>query len=236
MELSVVLVKPLYEGNVGSAARVMKNFGVRDLVLIKPCKLEKEASDMAVHAKEILKRAKKYSSFEAAIRGFDLVVGTTAESTDKDDYFTRIAISPEELRKKLEKVNGKMALVFGPEDSGLPNEELERCDMVVTIPTSKNYRSMNLSHAVAIILYELTKATSYKRQATSPRLSGKKEKDLIVENFRAIVNFIKYPKPKERRKIFNVMLTRIMGRAQVTGREANTLIGVLKKIKKRLER
>ena len=231
-EISIILVKPLYAGNAGSVARVMANFGLKELILVKPCKLGKEANDMAVHAKNILRSAKTYKNFESAIKNFDLIVGTTAESTNKDDYFLRICISPEELRKKLEKVRGKIAIVFGPEDIGLTNEELERCDIVVNIPTSSEYKSMNLSHAAAILLYELSKT---KKEKVEFRLAGKREKDLITGNFGAIANLIKYPKPAERRKIFNLMLTRIIGRAQVTGREANTLIGVLKKIRKKLK-
>jgi len=231
VEVSVLLVKPLYAGNVGSVARVMANFGFKDLILVNSCKLGKKANDMAVHAKPILKNAKKCKSFETAIKNFDLIVGTTAESTNKDDYFLRIAIRPEELREKLQDVKGKIAIVFGPEDIGLTNEELRRCDIAVNIPTSAEYKSMNLSHSVAIILYELGKM----KEKTKFRLASKREKDLIVGTFSQIANSINYPRPAERRKIFNLMFTRILGRAQVTGREANTLIGVLKRIKKRLK-
>ncbi len=233
-DFSIVLVKPLYAGNVGSAARAMANFGFKNLILVKPCKLTKEASDMAVHAKGILKKAKVYKNFESAIKNFDLVVGTTCEKTEKDDYFLRICIAPEQLAEKLKKVHGKVALVFGPEDIGLTNKELERCDIAVSIPTSADYKSMNLSHAVAVILYELAKGQQLMANDQF-RLASKKEKDLIIENFASIVNLINYPKPAERRKIFNLMLARIIGRALVTGREANTLIGVLKKIKKGLK-
>ncbi len=245
--ISVILVKPLYAGNVGSAARAMANFGFKNLILVNPCKLTKEASDMAVHAKPIMEKAKICKDFESAIKNFNLIVGTTSESTNKDYNFLRICITPEQLREKVSHVKGKVALVFGPEDIGLTNEELERCDIVVSIPTAAEYKSMNLSHSVAILLYELSKAESLiqsRAQARdgrrpnpeSPiRLASKKEKDLISENFVSIANLINYPKPAERRKIFNLMLTKIIGRAQVTGREANTLIGVLRRIKRKLK-
>ena len=235
-DISVILVKPLYAGNVGSVARAMANFGFKNLFLANPCKLGKPADDMAVHAKGILQKAKICKNFEAAIKKFDLIIGTTCEKTEKDDYFLRMCITPEQLKKKLENVKGKIAFVFGPEDIGLTNAELERCDIVVSIPTAPEYKSMNLSHAVAVLLYELSKTESRVPKTESPvRLSSKKEKDLIVQNFAAIANLINYPKPSERRKIFNLMLTKLIGRAQVTGREANTLIGVLKKIKNRLK-
>ncbi len=231
-DISVILVKPLYGGNVGSVARAMKNFGFKNLILVNPCTLGKEANDMAVHAKDILKAAKIYKKFKDAIKNFDLIVGTTCESTDKDDYFLRMTVSPGGLKRKIRKAEGKVAIVFGPEDIGLTNKELERCDIGVTIPTSPEYKPMNLSHSAAVLLYELSKMDKKLIAENRARLASKREKDLITSNFSAIAEKIKYPKPADRRKIFNVMLIKLFGRAQVTGREANTLIGVLKKIKK----
>ncbi|HIJ97767.1 TPA: RNA methyltransferase [archaeon] len=232
MDISIILVKPLYEGNVGSTARAMANFGFKNLILVKPCKIGKKAGDMAVHAKGILKSAKKFKSFEAAIKGFDLIVGTTAEKSVSDDHFLRRTINPKELRKKLGGVKGKVAIVFGPEDIGLTNDELERCDIGVTIPTAQNYKSMNLSHAVSIILYELSKATSYKLPAASPRLASKIEKDLMIKYFSEIMDKIDFPRPFDRRIVYRSMLNKLIGRSMITGREANSLLGVLRKVKK----
>ena len=232
MDISIILVKPLYEGNVGSAARAMANFGFKNLILVKPCKIGKKAGDMAVHAKGILKSAKKFKDLEAAIKGFDLIVGTTAEKSVSDDHFLRRTINPKELRKKLGGVKGKVAIVFGPEDIGLTNDELERCDIGVTIPTAQNYKSMNLSHAVSIILYELSKATSYKLPAASPRLASKIEKDLMIKYFSEIMDKIDFPRPFDRRIVYRSMLNKLIGRSMITGREANSLLGVLRKVKK----
>ena len=232
MDISIILVKPLYEGNVGSAARAMANFGFKNLILVKPCKIGKKAGDMAVHAKGILKSAKKFKDLEAAIKGFDLIVGTTAEKSVSDDHFLRRTINPKELRKKLGGVKGKVAIVFGPEDIGLTNDELERCDIGVTIPTAQNYKSMNLSHAASIILYELSKATSYKLPAASPRLASKIEKDLMIKYFSEIMDKIDFPRPFDRRIVYRSMLNKLIGRSMITGREANSLLGVLRKVKK----
>lgn len=229
MDVSVILVKPLYEGNVGSAARVMANFGFKNLILVKPCKLGKRAEYMAVHAQGILEKAKKCKDFESAIRNFDLVIGTTAERATSDDYFLRLTISPGELRKKLEKAKGKIALVFGPEDTGLTNEELERCDIGVTILTSAEYKSINLSHAVAIVLYELAKSKQERREL---RLASKLEKDLLLKYFSEITEKMDYPQPMERRVVLKSMISKLIGRSLITGREANSLLGVLRKIKK----
>ena len=229
MDISIILVKPLYEGNVGSAARAMANFGFKNLILVKPCKIGKKAGDMAVHAKGILKSAKKFKSFEAAIKGFDLIVGTTAEKSVSDDHFLRRTINPKELRKKLGGVKGKVAIVFGPEDIGLTNDELERCDIGVTIPTAQNYKSMNLSHAVSIILYELVKS---KQEEEQLRLASKIEKDLMIKYFSEIMDKIDFPRPFDRRIVYRSMLNKLIGRSMITGREANSLLGVLRKVKK----
>ena len=228
-EVSIILVKPLYEGNVGSTARAMANFGFKDLILVKPCKIGKKGEDMAVHAQGILKKARKFSSFENAIKNFDLVIGTTAEKANSDDYFLRKTVSPWELRKKLEKARGKIALVFGPEDIGLTNDELERCDMGVTIPTAADYKSMNISHAVAVLLYEISKMKQGKEEL---RLASKFEKDLLLKYFREVSEKIDYPRPIEKRIVLQSMVQKIIGRSLLTGREVNTLLGVFRKIKK----
>jgi TrmH family RNA methyltransferase len=138
-----------------------------------------------------------------------------------------MTLEPNDLVEKLNEAEGEIGIVFGREDSGLSNEDVELCDFCVTIPTSKEYMSLNLSHAAAIILYEISKIKKGKK----PRLASNSEKRLIFDNVEGIVNSIGYP--AEKRKVFNTMIERILGRALVTGREANTLIGVLKKINKK---
>jgi TrmH family RNA methyltransferase len=121
--------------------------------------------------------------------------------------------------------------VFGPEPSGLSNEFLEKCDIITTIPTSPKYRSMNSSHAVAVVLYELAgSGQGAVSSGATVRLANSKEKSLINTNMKSIVKKSGYP--AEKHKVFNSMFQKLLGRAVVTGREANTLIGVLKRIKK----
>ena len=226
--ISVVLVEPLYSGNVGSVARVMKNFGFKDLVLVNPCEIDEDAYIMAVHAKGILQNARKVKTLEEIKREFDLVIGTTAIATGKDDYFLRMTLQVHELKEKLAGAQGKIAIVFGREDNGLSNEEIELCDFCVTIPTKEEYKSLNLSHAVAVVLYGLSGIPRGR-----VRLASGKEKQLILDNLAEISEKAEYP--AEKRKVFNTMIERIIGRAVITGREANTLIGVLKTVKNKLK-
>ncbi len=225
--VSVLLDQPLYQGNIGSVARAMKNFGLSKLVFTGKVKIEEEARKMAVHAQDILKNAENIEKFEDAVKKFDLVIGTSSEKTDRDDYFLRMSLSPKEMRKKIEKAEGIAALVFGKEDIGLTNEQLELCDFVVNIPTSSEYKTMNLSHSAAVLFYELFKF----EEKETVRLAGRKEKDLIYEKFEEILQKTEYEEDKI--KIFISMLRKIIGRANLTGREASTLIGVLKEIDNR---
>jgi len=234
--ITVVLIEPHYSGNIGSVCRAMKNFGFTKLELVNPKKITEEAGVMAVHAKEILQKAKTSKAFD--FKKYDYVIGTSAVSTGRDDYFLRMTVPLKNLKKKIGAPDsrrpgapiGKIAIVFGPEPDGLSNEFLEKCDIITTIPTSPKYRSMNLSHAVAVILYELSDI----KQTGTVRLANSREKELINQNINNIIKKSDYP--REKHKVFNSMIRKILGRAVVTGREANTLIGVLKRINKKLKR
>jgi len=229
--ISVILIEPAFSGNIGSIARAMNNFGIKDLILANPCEIDEEAYFLAVHAKDTVQHARIVDTFEQAKEGFDLVIGTSAIRSDKDDYFLRNTILPEQLREKLETVDGKVALVLGREGQGMKKEELEQCDLVVTIPTSKKYKALNLSHAGAILFYELFKSDA-KQTQKNPRLANEQELSLLKELFTIISKESKYTEDKQ--KVYNTMISRILGRALITGREVNTLIGMLKDVNKKL--
>jgi len=227
--ISIILVNPKYTGNVGSVCRAMENFGFEKLVLVNPCELSEGAGIMAVHAKETLEGAETVESFDEVRKKYDLLVATTAVGTAKDDYFLRMTLKPSELKQKLEGVSGDIGIVFGPEDDGLSNELIEQCDFAVTIPTSEKYRAMNLSHSVAVVLYELSKI----EPKQEVRLASAREKGILMTETMNIIEKTDFA--PEKRKVFNTMLRKITGRALLTGREANTLIGALKSIKEKLK-
>jgi len=156
----VVLVEPQNEGNVGAVARVMKNFGVEDLVLVKPCPLGPEARKRAMHGASILEKSTSVADLNEAVQGVDLIVGTSGVETSSEKKFARIAISPTDLETRTAATGGLVALVFGREDFGLLAEDVERCDVLVTIPASAEYPILNISHAAAIVLYELSRGRS----------------------------------------------------------------------------
>ena len=150
---------------MGSVARAMKNFGFHDLVLVNPCKIEDYGSAMASHARDVLQMSRSFSSLPEAVEGANLVVGTTGKRLEREQHHLRLhlrvpCLTPAELAAKLNGKEGTVALLLGREDCGLNSEELAICDMVVSIPTSGDYPVMNLSHAAAILFYELSRAES----------------------------------------------------------------------------
>ncbi len=151
--LRVVLVEPEYELNVGSAARAMKNFGCTDLWLVRPrCKLGLEAVKFAKHSQEVLQNARTVKSLNAALKGVDFAVGTTGV-VERYASNLKNLVPLRELAKKLSP-SECIAVVFGGESRGLSEKELFRCDVVVHIPASAAHPVLNLSHAVAVVLYE----------------------------------------------------------------------------------
>ena len=232
MNLRVVLVEPMYEGNVGSVARAMKNFGFHDLVLVNPCTIGDFGSAMASHARDVLQMSRNFSSLPEALQGANLVVGTTGKRLEEEQHHLRLhlrvpCLTPLMLANKLQGKEGTVALVLGREDCGLNSQELAICDMVVSIPTSAQYPVMNLSHAAAILFYELTKVEKGSVEMASPE-----SLTLLGDRSRSLLEEVRYPGHKMEFAI--LMLRRILGRAELTEREARTLLGLIKRIRWRI--
>lgn len=155
--VNIVLVEPAGALNVGSVARVMKNMGLSRLILVNPhCNLSDEtAQHMAVHAKDVLSNAKIVESLPEALKGCQRAIATTARPRSLQTPLE----SPKIALSWLLTENLNTALIFGPEDRGLSNEELSYAQRFVRIPSNPDYSSLNLAQAVAICVYELYQAT-----------------------------------------------------------------------------
>ncbi|MFW9807565.1 MAG: RNA methyltransferase, partial [Candidatus Thorarchaeota archaeon] len=150
--LVVVLVGPENPGNVGFVTRVLANFGVNELRIVgEDCRQDQFAQMFSVHAHDILNNARVYDDLGSAISEVDLAWAATARG-GRNHSVTRALVPLAELPNP-NALEGKIALVFGRESTGLFNDELEQCDLAFTIPASKDYPSLNLSHAVSVVLY-----------------------------------------------------------------------------------
>jgi len=203
----------------------MMNFDFENLYLVKPCSFDDECYARAMHAQKIVDNAKIFSSFTDVVKNLDYLVATSSIESQSDKRHLRNAILLDDFADKIYDVEGKIGLVFGREDYGLFNEEIAQCDIMVKIPTSESYSSLNLSHAVCLILYALY--VKGKSKIKGKRHLGKIEKDKLYEFFSTLLEEINYPEHKKQNT--KIMFRRIMGRAMPSKWEYHTLMGVLSK-------
>jgi len=226
----IIFVECESPGNVGFLARVMANFGLKNLVLINPCKLKDESFYQAMHAKSIVENAVKSATYPTLKDFFktqeiNFIVGTTG--TPGGSYnLSRIPIKPQELVKSMN-LNSKIAILFGREGNGLSNEEINMCDIIVSIPTDPSYPIMNVSHAAAIICYELFKNKN-EFPVEGLEEANNIEKELLLKDMDEIIKELNIPTHKEKTALKS--FKNIINRAFITGREAHTLKGILRRI------
>ncbi|NHK29778.1 MAG: RNA methyltransferase [Asgard group archaeon] len=235
MTIKVVLVEPSVPGNIGATARIMKNFDFIELVLINPqTELTGETYKFAMNAKDILENIAIFDSLKEFAETVTYIVGTTAKiCTDKGSTDARVAVSSNDpTLKNLLEFQDDIAILFGREDKGLTNEEIDLCDMTIHIPTSEDYKTLNLAQAVSIILYSLHILRD-DLLSTHYREAKKEEKDLLIEWFgKAVaVSGIKDWKADHLVRRFR----NIIGRAFVSGKEAHSLVGVFSRTYNRLK-
>lgn len=157
MQIHFILVAPAVPENVGASARAIKTMGFRSLRLVSPCYYLGDKARMLAHgSNDILEEAKVFPTLQEASVGLDLLIGTTANQnrSSKQDYH-----SSEELASILAKKAAGLqhvGIVFGREESGLTNEELQLCDMASSIPLASPYPSVNLGQAVMIYAYAIS--------------------------------------------------------------------------------
>ena len=237
--VDVVLVRPKEDGNVGAVARVARNFGADRLVLVAPrARIGAVARRRSMGGLPILQSAVRLSSFDRAIAESDLVVGTTDLSSGRSSAYLRRSVSPERLGQILRTLDGRVALVFGPEDNGLSRAELARCDLLVHIPARREFPTLNLSHAAGIVLYEVHRARGPDDPDSTPapevlELNGR-EKELFLARLGELLARIGYPVHKRRGLI--LLVRRVLGRATPTEAEYRMMLGLFKGIGRAMDR
>jgi len=221
-EIDIVLVAPIYEGNVGFVARVMKNFGFSRLVLVDPCPLGDEAKARASHAQDVLQSA-EICTIEDVFARSHIVVATTGTVSKSVCTSMRMPFfSPRDLRERIRDAEGRISILFGRENWGLNNEEVKRSDMICTIPASEGYPVLNLSHAVGIVCYELANLPLPEYRLASPFEMGH-----LYRHIDRYLDVIHHPSFKRENTM--ILIRRILGRANLTTREASTLHGLLRR-------
>ncbi len=227
--ISIILVEPKFAGNVGAVARVMKNFGFSELIIVKPnCEvMGREALNRASHGFDVLESAKIVDS----VPKLDCLIGTTGK-LGTDFNLKRSPLSPKELAEKLANAKDSISIgiVFGREDTGLNNEELGMCDFTVTINTSKKYPILNLSHSVAVILYDLHELLGEnEKKINNITPIGKKEKEKLLNLIFSTLDSMKFSAP-HKKDTQKKLWKQIIGKAMLTKREFMALMGYFRKV------
>jgi tRNA (cytidine32/uridine32-2'-O)-methyltransferase len=240
-QICVVLVNTSHPGNIGATARAMKNMGLSKLTLVAPADFPSGvAVGRAVSAVDILDNARVVPSLQEAVEGCGLVIGASARSRN----IPWPMVSPEQCGQKAvaEAAANKVALVFGREDAGLNNEELQLCHFHVQIPADPNYSSLNLSAAVMVVCYEVRKAAlalDERPVAAEDELwDQQKANGEQVEHFyvhlERVMTVIKFHDPENPRQLMPRM-RRLFSRIRIDVMEMNILRGILSNIEFRLD-
>jgi len=225
----IVLVGLKVPENVGFIARVAKNFGFKNLCLYD-CNISDETFITASHAAELIEKARITDDLYTFLRSMNTIVGTTGIVAGEYKYLRQPMLTPSELREVVKK-GGKVAILFGREDYGLLNEELELCHIIVNVPTSEDYPVMNVSHAAAIIFYELSKIKFSKKPE---KFATVEEIEFFLSNLKEMLKKVQYPSHRTRRTV--VVFRRILGRAKTRRYEILTLNGIIRKTLSYIER
>jgi tRNA/rRNA methyltransferase len=225
--IHIVLVGTLAPGNIGSTARAMKNMGLSHLCLVSPqCQITEEAFWMATNAGDILRTVRQVATLREAIAPAGYVFGTTARMRRM-----RTFIAPGEMAQKALSlaVHNQVAIVFGPEDKGLSNDELELCNEIISIPTAPGGSSLNLSHAVMILCYELYCALNKGEGHEEVQRAQVAEVEKMYDHMRSTllkIGFLNTQNPEHTLG----SIRRMLNRAGLTSTEVNLIRGVFRQL------
>lgn len=237
--LSVILVSPQGDANIGASARAMKNFGFHDLRLVDPVDyMTRAAYTWAVDARDVLNDATTYDSLDAALHDISYAAAFTRRlGRQRRRHMT---LSEAASRVAALGDRGRAAIIFGPEDSGLSNEQIGHADAIISIPTSADLPSLNLAQAVLLACYEIYRRlnkTIDKGESTSWRFASREEFLPVLKKLDNALSALRYENTKTgplKSKILN-QFEKLFGRAGLTGRDIRMFEGLLARIEKMID-
>jgi tRNA/rRNA methyltransferase len=231
-DVVIVLVRPKVPGNIGSAARAIKVMGLGELRLVEPQAdhLDLDTRWLAYGSEKVLEEARLFDDIPTAVADCAVKVATTHRSGRRrevnkslGEYAAEAAALPDGAR---------IAVVFGPEEFGLSNEELEACDFAVTIPQAVEYPSLNLAQAVVAVCTQLYAEIAAAKEKRGPKLAGTDEMDKLYDQIGSALRCLGYRDVPNRNLHAAAMRTlkRVLTRAALRAGEARSLHGVFRRI------
>ncbi len=238
MTIAVTLIEPQYPVNVGHIARLMKNFGLKSLYFVRPHFDKTEAAKYSTHGNDVLIAAKSVTLSQLR-KKFDVLIGTTAIPASSRLNILRGSINAEQLAKIIYDSSTKdFCILLGRESSGLNNKELKLCNLVVTIDTKTNYRTMNVAHALAILLYEISKLRSselpVKKSKKKVELASRKDIDLLLHYVSKLADAGNYDLHKK--PLLEAAVNKVLAKSVPTTKDIMLLVSLLRKSHLAIER
>ena len=230
-----ILVNPQLGENIGSCARALKNFGFSNLNIVSPRDAwpNTKARMTSVGAFNLIKSAKIYKHAQDAVKKFDLIFATSARSRDVNKKH----ISMVNFVKLLSKYrNSNIGIMFGPESSGLSNYDLSLSNFIIQIPTSSKLTSLNLSHAVIIICYEIYRSlnfSKFKKEKILSKLASKSSIKNLIKFLEKILDNKKFFKPPEKKKSMILNINNVFGRLELSDKEIRILFSIFSSLNKK---
>jgi len=233
--IRVVLVSPSHPGNIGAVARAMKNMALEELVLVRPRQFpDPEATARASGAHDVLGAARVVGTLAEALRGCGFVAATT--SRERDQYFRVLDVRAAAPRIVTEALRAPTAVVFGAERTGLTNEELETAHVLIRIPASDAYASLNLAMAVQVVAYELFRARGVAVPAAAPGaapLACAADMQRLFEHLAQVLEQIDFRDRTQSGTHLMARIRRFLQRAELDENEVNILRGILTAVQSR---
>ncbi len=229
-----ILVKPQIGENIGASARSIKNFGFSKLNIVSPHQKwpNQKAKATSVGAYNIIKKAKIFDSTLKAISEFDVVFSLSARKRD----INKKHISIENFKKIiLSRKNVKYGLMFGPEASGLSNEDLSLSNYILQIPTSKKFKSLNLSHSLTIICYEIFKSykfSKFTKNSKNIKIASKTELSSFINHLKGLLEKKNFFVPEEKRHSMYMNINNLFCRLEANDKELRILASIMSTLAK----
>ena len=230
-----ILVKPQLGENIGACARSMKNFGFNKLHIVEP-KINfpnHKAKATSVGAYDIINRAKVYNNVEDAVSKFNLIVSLSARRRD----INKKHISLQDFQKILtSKRNLNIGLMFGPEASGLSNKDLSFSNYILQIPTSTKFKSLNLSHSLTIICYEIFKLInkkSIKKNSSKLKISSKSNISSVLKHLISLLENKDFFVPIEKKHSMLLNINNLIYRLEPNDKELRILASIISSLSKK---
>lgn len=244
LSFTIILVQLETASHAGSVARLIKNFDFKELVIFNPIASNKqilnyETQGFAMHGKDILLNSTIINvedqqhhihTLKEYLKQFDLTIGTTAKGKHYTNL-SRLSIFPDDFDLPRSQKSLNIAVLFGKESRGLTNEELDLIDILLRIPASESYPTLNLSHAVGIILYELYRklhSIPLGRGENPVLLSDKEDRQILYQHIQELIRKIKIRNFREKDTL--QALKNIIERAMMTNRELTLILGLFSKL------